>query len=120
MNIGIDFDNTITENPALFRKLTNSLRKGNVIYVISSSDKAEERDIEREREGKVRRLKAWRIHYRKLFLALRPIPESKAAMCRKYKIDLMIDDNRENVRAIRRRSKRTACMEFAYSAGGGR
>ncbi len=120
MNIGIDFDNTITEHPRLFKKLTDSLNAGNVIYIISSCDRLKQQKLEKVYEEKEGMLRRWGIHYRKLMLALEPIPLNKARMCRKYKIDLMIDDDERNMRAIRKHAGRTACFEFLRPAGRGK
>ncbi len=117
MNIGIDFDNTITEHPLLFKKLTRSLINGNKIYVISSCDRPKEPKRDEVYAEKEERLRGWGVHYSKLLLALEPIPRNKATLCRRYGIDIMIDDDRRNVKAIRKYSKATVCLEFVFEKG---
>ncbi len=87
-----------------------------MIYIISSCDRLKQRRlglVYKEKEGMLLR---WGIRYRKLMLALEPIPLNKARMCRKYKIDLMIDDDERNMSAIRKHAGRTACFEFLKPA----
>ncbi len=112
MNIGIDFDNTITDNPGLFRELTAGLSKNNHIYIISSYEKAEETLIEEISSEKTRMLNEWGINFKELYLAPEPVPESKAAYCKKKNIVLMIDDLQENLSKIMEISTDTVCMRY--------
>ncbi len=112
MNIGIDFDNTITENRKFFRKMTNSLKNDNDIYIISSCDKQKESVIEEVFRMKKKKLKRWGIAYKDLLLALEPIPNNKAKICREYRIGVMIDDDIRNLKKIRKHYKNTACLQY--------
>ncbi len=116
MNIGIDFDNTITEHPRLFKDLVSSLSKGNKIYIISSCDKKKAARLPSVCKEKAGKLAKWGISYKELLLAEEPIPKNKAKMCVKYKIDIMIDDDKRNISAIKRLSKGTVCLMFSLPA----
>jgi hypothetical protein len=112
MNIGIDFDDTITVNPKFFRKFTNDLSKhGNSVYIISSCDRISEPFFHQMLEDKKRKLGKWGIKYRKLELVKEPIPKHKATLCEKYRISVMIDNDPNNLIAIKRLEKNILCLQ---------
>ncbi|MCL4364803.1 MAG: hypothetical protein M1569_03935 [Candidatus Marsarchaeota archaeon] len=112
MNMGLDFDDTITVNPRFFSKFTNDLSKhGNKIYIISSCDKISEPFFEEMFENKTRRLKEWHILYEALELVKEPVPENKALLCKKLNISVMIDNDRENLTAIKGLDKAILCLQ---------
>ncbi len=113
MNIGIDYDYTITENPEFFRSFTKSLAEsGNEVYIISSFTKADEPFVEEIIAAKVHQLDEWEIDYKKLEMAPEPIPPNKARLCRKYKISVMIDDDARNLMEIMRSEEGVVCLQF--------
>ncbi len=113
MNIGIDYDYTITENPEFFRSFTKSLAEsGNEVYIISSFTKADEPFVEEIIAAKMHQLDEWGIDYKKLEMAPEPIPPNKARLCRKYKISVMIDDDARNLLEIMRSEEDIVCLQF--------
>jgi len=119
MNVGIDFDDTITHNPEFFRELTASLhRAGDRTYIISSHTKADEPIADRIFTEKTRMLREYGITYAELQLVVEPIPENKAKACRDHNIRFMIDNDPENVEEISRLSRGTVCMQYINSTSG--
>ncbi|MHB1830610.1 MAG: hypothetical protein ACYCO0_04425 [Candidatus Micrarchaeaceae archaeon] len=112
MRIGIDFDGTITENPAFFSRFTRTLKHTDVVYIISSCDKRSESALSKTTEQKKRKLKKWNVSYNKLLFALEPIPSNKARMCREHRIDVMIDDDIRNLKKIKKDCRTTACLQY--------
>lgn len=113
MNIGIDFDDTITHNPKFFKKLTSNLSKGrNKIYIISSYTKVDAPIAERIFAEKSRKLKKWGITYAVLKLVKEPIPRNKAIACKNYKIEFIIDNAVENLNEINKTAKGTVCLQY--------
>ena len=113
MNIGIDFDGTISNNPGFFRELAEYFSRGNHrIYVISSYTDvdAHRADVISAEKGNM--LKEWGIRYDKLKLVSEPIPANKAAYCKDHNIRLMIDDLEENLIAISKKSSSTVCLHY--------
>ncbi len=119
MNIGIDYDNTITTNPIFFKEFVSSLVKedSNTIYIISSCAKIDEPMFDEIHKRKSAQLKEWGIPFRKLELALEPIPENKTKLCKAYGIDLMIDDDMGNISEITRNTSKTVCLQFISRDG---
>lgn len=112
MNIGIDFDDTITVNPVFFRKFTTDLSKhGNSIYIISSCDRKSEPLFNQMLADKKRKLKGWGVTYRGLKLVKEPIPRGKAAFCERHNISVMIDNDLKNLKAIKRLEKNILCLQ---------
>ncbi len=117
MNVGIDFDYTITDNPGFFRELSEVLmRASNGVYVVSSYSKADEPMAEEIFTEKTRMLKEWGIPFKELYLAPEPIADNKAAYCNDHSIGLMIDDTIENLKAINKRAKGTVCLQYIGNA----
>ena len=112
MNIGIDFDDTIADDPELFKNFSSTLSTNDKIYIISSCDRQTEPFIDDERKTKEEKLNAWGIRHDGLFFALDPIPQGKAKLCIKHKISLMIDDNEDNLEEIRKSSPSTLCLRY--------
>ena len=113
MNIGIDFDGTISNNPGFFRELSECFSRGkNRIYVISSYTEVDAHRIDAISAAKGNLLKEWGIRYDELTLVREPIPENKAAYCKDHNIRLMIDDLEENLGAISRKSGSTVCLQY--------
>jgi hypothetical protein len=115
MNIAIDFDDTITESPKLFRKLTREWTNANTVYIISSCNKPNEHIYSEIFLRKQKLLKDWGIEYKELFMPLEPIPQNKAKLCKKYNIGLMIDDNIKNLQAISKACEEVMCIQFVPS-----
>jgi hypothetical protein len=114
MNVGIDFDNTITANPKFFKELVNDLLSSgrNLIYIISSCAKEDEPTLSEIRTRKSLQLNEWGIPFERLELALEPIPENKAFLCESHGIGLMIDDDLRNLEAIMKRDPSIVCVQF--------
>ena len=112
MNIGLDFDDTITVNPKFFSKFSNDLSKhGNKIYIISSCDKISEPFFEEMFENKKKKLKEWDIFYEALELVKGPVPKNKASLCKKLNISVMIDNDPSNLIAIKGLDKKILCLQ---------
>ena len=112
MNIGIDFDNTITVEPRFFKRLATLMGGDSSVYIISSYEKGTRLSLEGTYRAKARQLKNWGISYKRLDLVREPISENKARLCNKYRIEIMIDDRAENVKTINRMCRRTVCLQF--------
>ncbi len=112
MNIGVDFDFTITSNPAKFSELLNILARSANIYIISSYSGDTSATLEEAYASKKKQLGEWGIKYKELFLLGNPIPKNKAKLCAEYGIDVMIDDDINNLEEIYREAKGTICLQF--------
>ncbi|MCL5428013.1 MAG: ACT domain-containing protein [Candidatus Marsarchaeota archaeon] len=113
MNIGIDFDGTISDNPGFFRELAGALTGAdNRIYIISSYTSADADRADAVAMEKRRMLREWGIRYSELELVGEPIPDNKAAYCKDHDIKLMIDDLEENLSRIRETAKGTVCLLY--------
>ena len=113
MNVGIDFDDTITHNPVFFKKLTAALSKGgNKIFIISSYTKADKLIVGKIFEEKTKKLKKWGIAYNKLELVSEPIPRNKAIACKNHNIQFIIDNAIENLNKIKDAAKGTVCLHY--------
>lgn len=112
MNIGLDFDQTITDDPGFFREFVRSMSKRHKIYIISSCSRRMERRYDNECRKKESLLKRYGISHSGLFVVREPIPKNKARLCARYKIDLMIDDKEQNLREIAKSCRGTVCLRL--------
>jgi len=96
MNVGIDLDHTISEAPWFFQALVKGMRMDDHrVFVLTYRD---------NHEGAFEDLNNFGIMFDGLFTPPTPLkidaPAWKAQMARELKLDLMIDDSPENLRAM--------------------
>lgn len=93
MKVGLDFWQTITRDPAIFRDLADSLlRQGHEVHVITAiGAKRAERIIDDVTATGVPMTK---LHYL-IFQHPNEAPELKLAKCQELGIDMMVDDRRD-------------------------
>ena len=96
MNIGIDIDGCISENPQFFALLSASLKSaGHTVHVVTY------RDIRSIEETK-QELKSWKISYDALHLPENDLGmgEWKGEIAEAMNLDMMIDDSLEVLAAM--------------------
>lgn len=90
--IGIDFYDTITENPPKFRKLVRDLKgASNTVLIISAIHEKNKKRLESDFKRSRIRAELVPVYYSNY----RDVPGLKLAKCRELGIKLMIDDRKD-------------------------
>jgi hypothetical protein len=113
MRIAIDIDNTITANPAFFRRfIEDQMRAGNEVHILTGGVSIPEGNVESP-PHRVRQLKSYGIEsYTRLVQVTRrsqhpDIGEGKGEYCRDNRIDMVLEDDVLYVQEISRISPDT-------------
>lgn len=103
MRLGLDLDSTITAAPKMFKALAEAVRadKGTV-HVITGHDDNEGPITPKHYQDVKEILDNLGVPYDIIYIAPEPLPANKAAYCKKVGIDFFIDDNKKNVKAVRK------------------
>ncbi len=111
--LGIDIDGTLTRRPETFLALMRCIRDGGGRVFIVTSVGPQGRDADARRE-QLFHLGIAPDEYDGLLLARGDTQENrradKAAFCRQHMIKVMIEDNREIARAIKRNAPDTMVL----------
>lgn len=98
MNLGLDFYDTISKNPSVYRLLADAvLDSGGKVYIISAIYRENYKQLVKDvKKTRVRSTEVIPVFYTEHF----EVPKAKVLVCKELGIDLLVDDRLDVIHAV--------------------
>lgn len=101
LNLGADYDNTISSDPEMFKALAQSVkRSAGHVHVITGVPKKSSISPQQHAATVQASLDAINFPYDAIYVAPKPVPATKAAYCKAQGIDFFVDNTKKNVKKV--------------------